>query len=567
MSKEAIRCAIYTRKSSEEGLEQSFNSLAAQREACQAYIFSQKHEGWAVIKDAYDDGGISGGTMDRPALKRLLNDIREGKIHTVVVYKVDRLTRSLIDFSKIIEIFDSHSVSFVSVTQQFNTTSSMGRLTLNVLLSFAQFEREVTGERIRDKIAASKRKGIWMGGMVPLGYDCVNRELVANRSEANTVREIFRQYVRLRCLTNLKRHLEQNQTHSKIRMSNAGRKYGGATYSRGALHHLLGNRIYLGEIVHRGEYFPGQHEAIVPRQLWNRVASRLKQNNRAHRAAGVRSASSPLSGLLFDSSGVRFTPTQSRKNGTRYRYYTSQTVIQRNGKQPQIARFPAQELENLVATQIRELLRSPAKFIAEIKDGAVRDLVGNKVAQLAEAWPKLDRPKVEQIIRNMVSRVTVGESKLWIEINKANLFAYFQVQAPRGIGAAFGGKPDLQLRFDFEIFRRGGGICIVPPNDNSGRTSPVPSIVKAIARAREWHERIISAEIGTIGQLAEKSGLTKRYIRKVLQLGHLSPKVTEALLAGKHSPSLTLKKILHDVPLEWREQERRILGLRHASLP
>lgn len=234
VAKDLIRCAIYTRKSSEEGLEQSFNSLAAQREACRAFILSQKHEGWKVLKDIYDDGGISGGTMDRPALKQLLSDIQGGKVNTVVVYKVDRLTRSLTDFSKIIEIFDSNSVSFVSVTQQFNTTSSMGRLTLNVLLSFAQFEREITGERIRDKIAASKKKGIWMGGMVPLGYDCVNRELVVRESEAQTVRGIFHQYVRLGCLTKLKQHLEQSQTRSKIRTSNAGRKYGGATYSRSA---------------------------------------------------------------------------------------------------------------------------------------------------------------------------------------------------------------------------------------------------------------------------------------------------------------------------------------------
>src|ERR1700733_621663 len=229
MTKQQVPCAIYTRKSSEEGLEQSFNSLEAQREACIAYIHSQKHEGWTALNNHYDDGGFSGGNMERPGLKRLLDDIKAGKLDTVVVYKVDRLTRSLTDFAKIIEIFDSHKVSFVSVTQHFNTTSSMGRLTLNVLLSFAQFEREITGERIRDKIAASKKKGMWMGGLVPLGYDCVDRRLVVNQVEADTVREIFRQYLRLGCLTGLKQHLEQSQTRSKIRTSNAGRKYGGAT--------------------------------------------------------------------------------------------------------------------------------------------------------------------------------------------------------------------------------------------------------------------------------------------------------------------------------------------------
>ena len=561
MIKEPTRCAIYTRKSSEEGLEQSFNSLAAQREACRAFILSQKHEGWTVLKDIYDDGGISGGTMDRPALKLLLSDIQEGKVNTVVVYKVDRLTRSLTDFAKIIEIFDSNSVSFVSVTQQFNTTSSMGRLTLNVLLSFAQFEREITGERIRDKIAASKKRGIWMGGMVPLGYDCVNRELVVRESEADTVREIFRQYLRLGCLTKLKQHLEQSQTRSKIRSSNAGREYGGATYSRGALHHLLCNRIYLGEIVHRDEYFPGQHEAIVSRELWDQVASRLKQNNRAHRSAGLRSSSSPLSGLLFDSNGVRFTPTQSRKNGKRYRYYTSQTVIQQTGIQPPITHFPAQELENLVGRQIFALLRSPNKFVREIDDGMIRDSITKQIAQRMQLWPQLERAKLHQLIRSVVSRVTIGQSKVWVEIGKKNLFDYLNHGPMRpDTAVAFREKPALQIVGDFKIARRGSESYIIAPNDDSGCVPPVPSVVKAIARSRDWYERIVAGEYGTIAQLAKNSGLTKRYVRKILQCAHLSPKVTEALLVGKHPPSLTLKNLLKGVPLNWSDQERTILG-------
>ena len=560
MSKELIRCAIYTRKSSEEGLEQSFNSLAAQREACRAFILSQKHEGWTVVKNVYDDGGISGGTMDRPALKRLLNDIQEGKVNTVVVYKVDRLTRSLTDFAKIIEIFDSRSVSFVSVTQQFNTTSSMGRLTLNVLLSFAQFEREITGERIRDKIAASKKKGIWMGGMVPLGYNCVKRQLVVSRPEADTVRKIFRQYVRLGCLTKLKRYLQQNQTRSKIRTSNAGRKYGGATYSRGALHHLLCNRIYLGEIVHRDQHFPGQHEAIVSKQLWDQVASRLKQNNQAGRSGSSGSTTSPLTGLLFDSSGIRFTPTHSLKNGKRYRYYTSQAAIQQNGAKPRIARFPARGLEAFVAAQILNLLRSPERFTSEIVDSAICDAIANRTAELVKVWPRLERSKLHQIIRTVVSRVTIGQSKAWVEVERASLLKYLHEPTGRGMALPFRGIPTLQLVADFEISRRGGEIHVVTPNDESGRVSPVPSIVKAIARSRDWYERIVAGEFGTIGQLAQKSGLTKRYVRKILQCAHLSPKVTEALLAGKHAPSLTLKTILQDVPLHWSEQARKILG-------
>ncbi len=300
MADKRVRCAIYTRKSSEEGLDQSFNSLEAQQEACRAFILSQKHEGWTALNTRYDDGGFSGGTMERPALKRLLEDINSGKIETVVVYKVDRLTRSLNDFSKIIEVFDSHSVSFVSVTQQFNTTTSMGRLTLNVLLSFAQFEREVTGERIRDKVAASKRKGMWMGGVVPQGYDCVDRRLIVNRAEARTVRKIFRQYLRLGCVSELKDYLDRKRIGSKVRTSAAGRTSGGAAYSRGALYHLLNNRIYIGEIVHRGKSHPGQHEAIVPRELWNKVAARLEENNQAHRMGEV-----PFDAKLADRQALR----------------------------------------------------------------------------------------------------------------------------------------------------------------------------------------------------------------------------------------------------------------------
>jgi site-specific DNA recombinase len=278
MANKQVRCAVYTRKSSEEGLEQSFNSLDAQREACCAFIQSQKHEGWTVLGDHYDDGGFSGGTMERPALRQLLRDIQEYKIDTIVVYKVDRLTRSLMDFSKMIEVFDAHGVSFISVTQQFNTTTSMGRLTLNVLLSFAQFEREVTGERIRDKIAASKRKGLWMGGGVPLGYDRINHGLVVNEAEAETVREIFRQYLRLGCVSKLRDYLARHQICSKVRTNAQGQTSGGVPYGRGALYHLLRNRLYIGEIVHGSNCYPGQHEPIVSRELWDQVAAQLAAN-------------------------------------------------------------------------------------------------------------------------------------------------------------------------------------------------------------------------------------------------------------------------------------------------
>src|SRR5467141_1018698 len=286
------RCAIYTRKSSEEGLEQDFNSLHAQREACEAFIKSQTGEGWRLIKTAYDDGGLSGGTMERPALQRLLEDIRRRLVDVVVVYKVDRLTRSLADFAKMVEVFDAQGVSFVAVTQQFNTTTSMGRLTLNVLLSFAQFEREVTGERIRDKIAASKRKGIWMGGCPSIGYDVRDRRLVINQAEATTVRQIYHRYLKTRSVPKLKKDLDRDGVVSKIRVSSKGIRSGGQSFSRGALYELLSNPIYIGEIRHKRERHPGQHEAILPREIWERVQQRLNENAARGRGTSNRSISS-----------------------------------------------------------------------------------------------------------------------------------------------------------------------------------------------------------------------------------------------------------------------------------
>src|ERR1035441_662449 len=286
-SKAVIRCAIYTRKSLEEGLDQSFNSLDAQREACEAFIASQRHEGWRALPALYDDGGYSGGNLDRPALQHLLEDIEANKVDTIVVYKVDRLTRSLADFAKIVEALDARGVSFVSVTQQFNTTSSMGRLTLNVLLSFAQFEREVTGERIRDKIAASKRKGMWMGGVPPLGYDLKERKLIVNSKEAQLVCDLYRLYLELGCVSKLKTHLDREGIKSKVRTSAAGNRSGGSSYFRGALYEILKNRIYLGEIVHRDQVYAGEHKAIVPQELWDRAQGQLKSDNQGRRT-GIR---------------------------------------------------------------------------------------------------------------------------------------------------------------------------------------------------------------------------------------------------------------------------------------
>ena len=361
-----LRCAIYTRKSSEEGLEQDFNSLHAQREACEAYIKSQMHEGWKLIPTAYDDGGISGGTMERPALQQLLADIKNRRVDVVVVYKVDRLTRALTDFAKIIECFDQHCVSFVSVTQQFNTTTSMGRLMLNVLLSFAQFEREVTGERIRDKIAASKKKGIWMGGFVPMGYEVKERKLLIVEKGAATVRHIYRQYLELGCV----RLLQKDITKQGIR------SVSGNILSRGTLYKMLSNPIYIGQIRHKAVCHPGQHEAIIDPLLWDQVQQHLGGNRIGNKTRSRKTEPSPLLGKLFDASGERLVPVHANKKGRRYRYYISQGLG--NGTKEDATsgwRVPAQEMDRTIVQAVlpilqdRERLRVPKVFSMGMMSG------------------------------------------------------------------------------------------------------------------------------------------------------------------------------------------------------
>jgi site-specific DNA recombinase len=561
MTDKRVRCAIYTRKSSEEGLDQSFNSLEAQEEACRAFILSQKHEGWTAVNAHYDDGGFSGGTMERPALRRLLDDVASRKVETVVVYKVDRLTRSLSDFSKIIEVFDSHGVSFVSVTQQFNTTTSMGRLTLNVLLSFAQFEREVTGERIRDKVAASKKKGMWMGGVVPQGYDRANRRLVVNHKDARTVRRIFRAYLRLGCASRLKDYLDRKGIRSKARISAAGRASGDVPYSRGALYHLLNNRVYIGEIVHRGDSHPGLHQAIITRELWKKVAARLKENNQARRVGTSHSTKSLLTGKLFDSNGARFTPTHAVKDAKRYRYYTSQTIIRKSGLKPAIARFPAHELEQCVASQIQVLLQTPARCVAGMKNGPSKGAATVKAKDLAARWPEPESSRQHEFIRNVLRRVTVGLTTVWIELDRVRLIAALLGQRPETVRPwCARGSDIVNLTCEFRVRQWGGQTHTIPSRGSSTtHVGRVPSLVKAIARAHDWYERITAGEIQSIDQLMQKSGLTRTYIMRIMRCAQLSPKVVETVLAGTHRPDLSLKWMLADVPLNWREQEKRIL--------
>jgi DNA invertase Pin-like site-specific DNA recombinase len=558
MADKRVRCAIYTRKSSEEGLEQSFNSLDAQREACRAYILSQKHEGWTALISPYDDGGFSGGTMERPALTRLLDDITAAKIDTVVVYKVDRLTRSLGDFSKIIEVFDSHGVSFVSVTQHFNTTTSMGRLTLNVLLSFAQFEREVTGERIRDKFAASKKKGMWMGGMVPLGYDCVDRKLVVNRVEAKMVQDIFRKYLRLGCVRKLKDLLHSRQIRSKVRTSTAGRTAGGRPFSRGALYHLLNNRIYLGEVVHKKACYPGQHDAIVARGLWDKVAARLNENNQAHRTAKSLSTPSVLTGKLFDTNGARFTPTHAVKNGRRYRYYTSQAAVQHAGVKPSITRFPAHQLEHFVLAQIHQLLQEPGKWKIGIKDSPTALAATERAKELGRVWPNLSMQVQSDFVRNIIDRVIVGQGMAWVVVERSKLIGSL-AQNQQHSANSKGRQAVIRLAAKFRALHCSNQLRVTLPDSNSFASTPTSTLVTAVARARHWYDEIVAGRVQSIRQLAAQAGLRPRYTRRILQCAILSPEILEAFLTGRHRPDLTLNQVFKGVPLDWQEQKRQIL--------
>jgi site-specific DNA recombinase len=573
-SKAVIRCAIYTRKSSEEGLEQSFNSLDAQREACVAFIASQRHEGWRALPALYDDGGYSGGNLDRPALKRLLDDVQANKVDTIVVYKVDRLTRSLADFAKIVEALDARGVSFVSVTQQFNTTTSMGRLTLNILLSFAQFEREVTGERIRDKIAASKRKGMWMGGTVPLGYDVKNRKLVVNPDDAKIVVRLFHLYLELGCVSKLKARLDQEGIKSKERTSAAGNRSGGTSYCRGALYQILKNRIYLGEIPHRGQNHPGEHAAIVPRKLWDRVQAQLKSDHQGRRNGLKANSPSLLVGLLQDAEGNRFTPCHTSKNGRRYRYYVCPAAS--DGKEAGEAenrpsRVPAHDVERQVVLRLQSFLQSGKEVMDELclpEDPAARTqqiLAGaaKRFDELSSGAPAV----VKDFVRKVVQRVVVHPDRIEVEVGKQEL--HNALTADRHASSVRPATEQLeqsssdviQLDIEARVRRCGGEMRLVFSPDHLGQqTAPPPasSLLKAVARGRQWYEWIVYGEVSGRRSIAQKLRLDERYVGRVLECAFLAPDIVEAILDGRQPPDLSFKKLTHRIPFSWIEQRREL---------
>jgi DNA invertase Pin-like site-specific DNA recombinase len=518
----SVRCAIYTRVSTDQGLEQDFNSLDAQRDAAEAYIRSQAHAAWTLIRSQYNDGGYSGGSTDRPALQRLLSDVRARKVDVIVVYKVDRLTRSLADFAKLVELFDGHGVSFVSVTQQFNTTTSMGRLTLNVLLSFAQFEREVTSERIRDKIAASKRKGLWVGGMVPLGYKVKNRKVVVIKNEAERVRTIFRRYLELGSLSLLMQDLCQRKILTKVRELSSGRAVGGNPLTRGPLAHLLRNRFYIGEVAYRGEVLPGEQPAILDRKLFEAVQRKLDEQRTNHSIKRATSESL-LTGHIFDDRGNRMTPSHARKKGKRYRYYLSSPLIQGQAERAgSVRRVSAPEVETIVIEAVRKRLKDST-------DATDRDLINTHVARVDVQAEKLAIKLVRK--SNQRANRKTDNATFYIPWKKNALRRRREIIAPVSAGQDI--RP---IRSETRV-----------------------ALVTSIASGRHWLDEIVTGTVADVEQIATREKCSVRQVNMTISLAFLSPTLVKAAIDGRLPRGIGIAR-LRDAPAEWSRQHA-MLGL------
>lgn len=500
-----VRCAIYTRKSTEHGLELEFNSLDAQREACEAYVKSQTHEGWQELKQRYDDPAYSGGSLERPALQQLLTDIDAGRINVVVVYKIDRLTRSLADFAKLVEIFDKKGIYFVAVTQQFNTTTSMGRLTLNVLLSFAQFERELSSERVRDKISASRRKGKWTGGGIAFGYDVADKKLVLNPAEADTVRYIFKRYLEHKCLRLLSDDLNDQGIVTKRRIAK-GKQTGGCRFTYGPLAYLLKNRTYLGEMGHKGEWFAGEHAPIIDRIIFDQVQEQMKTNSVANRQKRSN-GDALLAGLLYDDRGNRMTPSFSTKRGVRYRFYVSSALLSgRRDEAGSVARVPASDLENSVVSALRE-----------------------RVAHLGHVGD-------QELIATQIERIVLSQTKLKITLKTGDATGNLIELAWSRASAS------PRARIDTDNCQSNG--------------EPDISLVHALARAHSWLKALSDGKYQSVEELAETVKWNPKVIRKVLRLAFLAPDITEAIILGSHPKLLRVPELQQISAHSWNEQRR-----------
>ena len=538
-----LRCAVYTRKSSDEGLEQSFNSLHAQREACEAYVLSQKHEGWSLLSNEYDDGGFSGGSMERPGLKQLMADVGSGLIDIIIVYKVDRLTRSLADFAKMVELFDKHGVSFVSVTQAFNTTNSMGRLTLNVLLSFAQFEREVTGERIRDKIAASKAKGMWMGGMCPLGYDPNGRSLKINDAEARHVRQIFSLYLKTQAVDEVVDRAWRGGIRSKVR---TGKFAGGGKLGRGSIYRILANPIYVGEIAHGAKRHVGTHEAIVSRRTYDKAQAILGQNRRRRRNGGSATEPSLLAGLVHTGDGERLTSSHTSKGVRRYRYYVGEAKAGEQGA----LRIPAAALQRVVLDLLASQLGSSANLLMlllPLNVDATEALACG--TRLAKSLSQTEASEVRETLLSLVERIEVHSSCVKVRL-----------KAEAVLGAGHQHEP-LVIEIPATLGRRKQNLTFIVPGQAPRTTDQ--SLLAIIAQGRDWLEQLTSGSACSVTDLAGKEGVTPSYASRLIATAAMSPRMVEMILRGEQPERLTASTLLSlcPLPLSWAEQEQQLLAV------
>ncbi len=543
-----LRCAVYTRKSTDEGLEKDFNSLDAQREACEAYILSQQHEGWSPIAEHYDDGGFSGGDMERPALRRLLAAVKAGQIDVIVVYKIDRLTRSLSDFARIVDILDAGDCSFVSVTQSFNTTSSMGRLTLNVLLSFAQFEREVAAERIRDKIAASKKRGMWMGGPLPLGYEAIDRKLVVVPEEAETVRDIMRRYLAADGVPSLVEELERNGIFSKRRKMRDGSIAGGIPFRRGALAHLLSNRVYLGLTTHKGQAYEGQHKAIVDRELFDAVQAKLERREHDRWSDQDSEAISVLAGRIRDQHGRPMVPTHTRNHSRRYRYYAS---IPRDGSNEPAVRMPAIELEHAVTKAIVQKLENPWSLREQFDrlPDDVRTSAASAVVRFArelKASSGIDR---KRMLAKLNLEVCVSSKSIEAAIELNSLFPSHSDEMPAKLRATIS-VPGSLVRCGHEL-----RLKLEPPAGDPSRQQS--ALVDLITRAFEAREQLISMDDGEVASMPNRQ---RRHLERTARLSYLAPDIIRGILDGKQGPNLAARNMVRmaSLPLDWAAQRRAL---------
>lgn len=554
-----LNCAIYTRKSSEEGLEQEFNSLDAQREACESYIFSQKSEGWKALKNRYDDGGYSGGNTGRPGLQQLLEDIRSGRVRIVVVYKVDRLTRALSDFAKMIELFDTHGVSFVSVTQQFNTTSSMGRLTLNVLLSFAQFEREVTGERIRDKIAASKKKGMWMGGNPPMGYQPCERSLAIDESQAERIREMFRLYLEFGNIAKLKKEVDRRGWLTPARTSRRNNPVGGCYFSHGHLRNILKNPVYRGQIVHKGTVSDGLHPAIIDEVQWQTVQILLADKLKEHRTRRGAVASCLLAGLLYDDQGRKFTTDQGGKKTARYRFYVGSALPSSDeGMSIGTLRLPANEIEEVVINAVVRFLRDKERIL-ELLCGVDENDAQSQLKQAAALAQQLSEgraPDKIDVLQTVLNRVSVHSEH--VEIALSSFLEKTTVNNAKG-------SPSAVFKLPVKLKKRGKAMrLVVQPKEGEGSGTADPKLGSLISKANDWLSRLTSGRYDGVQAIATQEKMSSSYITRVIYVAYLAPDIALRLLKGDHPPGLNAKKLLSLVPLPERwEDQRRLLDMQN----